>query len=99
MQQMAAPLTQVEDPRGHPLGVQRDPEHVRGRFEQLGCDPPGHQRDTVVGRDQVPMTVDDRGRIRAMRVEEAVERLAHRRQLLILERALREERRKASRQQ
>ena len=44
-QQVRAPLAEVGDPRRHALGVQREPEHVDRRLEQVRRDAGGQQRD------------------------------------------------------
>src|ERR1700680_5044820 len=39
-----APLREIEDAGRHAFGVHRDPQSVRGRFEQNRCDPLGENR-------------------------------------------------------
>lgn len=48
----------------------------------------GEQVQRVVGGDERPVPVDDEGRVRLVRPQEAVERLAHRRHLAGIERPL-----------
>ena len=82
-------LAKVDDP-GHQLS--HHPVHrVRG-LEQRRVEPLGQRQHRGVRGDDGPAAVDDQRRVRLVAAEDQVERLAHRRQLGVLERALGERR-------
>ena len=86
--EVAAPLVEVDGLRREPLGMKSDAERVRGRLEQLRSYPFRQNGDGAVGRDEVAEPVEYDRRIRLVRGEKALERLANRRHLLAVEAAL-----------
>ena len=89
LEQVAAPLRQVGDPRGQAVRVQAEPEHVDRRLEQVRGRA-GHQhRHQRVVRHQVPVAVDRQRREGLMALEHQVDRPPRRRQGRVVERALR----------
>jgi hypothetical protein len=65
--------------------VQRDPERVRRRGEELGCDALGDVGDGAVLGDDIPVAVDDDGRVGLVRRQEALERRPDRGHLVLVE--------------
>ncbi len=78
VQEMTAPLLQIDDPRRHPARVQGDPQGIGRRLEQVRVDPVGQQPDRVVARQQVVVAIDHNRRVWLVRPQEPLERLAHR---------------------
>lgn len=74
---MRAPLGQVGDPGSQALGVDRQADHVHGRFEQTWCDCVEQGVDRVVGADQVPTGVHDERGERQVRGQDPLESFGH----------------------
>jgi hypothetical protein len=99
VEQMRAPLAEVHDPRRHALRVEAQAQDVDRLLEQVPGDAGREQRDRRVACDEAPVTVDHDGRERLVRTQEALERLAHRAHLRLVEVALAVGRRVAGREQ
>jgi hypothetical protein len=87
-EQVTAPVGEVADVRRHAVWVQRDAERVRGRRAEFRRDTTGDVRDAAVCGDDVPVTVDNQGRIGLVGGQKPFERLPDRRHLAFVERAL-----------
>ena len=92
LEQVGAPLGEVDDPRRHPLGVQRHAHDVDRRLQQLGGHALGEQRDRAVGGDHLPPAIDHRRRVGLVAAQHELERLAHGSHVGIVERPLAVER-------
>ena len=84
------PVAEVDHQRPQPARVEADAHHVDRRLEQrrIDVDDPVSAYIGGVGGDQVPDAVDGDRRVGLMAAEDHVERLAHRLQLGVVERAL-----------
>ena len=78
LEDVGAPLAEVDDPRRHPLGVQAQPQRVHRRLEQVLGGAAGEQLQRPVAGDQAPVAVDDEGGVGVVAGEHPVDRLAHR---------------------
>ena len=68
-----APLLEVDDPRSHALGVEREPDDVDRRLEQPSRKTLGECPDRVVGRHQVPAEVDHQRGVRHVRGQDRLD--------------------------
>ena len=89
VEQVRAPLAEVDDPRRHALGVEAEAQDVDGRLEEVVRRAADEQRDGAVGGDEPPVAVDDHGRTRLVTAQDPVDRLADRPHLRLVEVALR----------
>src|SRR5262245_5693653 len=95
VEEMLAPLVEVEDPRGHSLRMQAEPKHIHRRLQEVLRDAADEHCERAVAGDEAPVAIDDERRVRVMAPEHLVDRIAHGAELRRIERALREPRREA----
>jgi hypothetical protein len=84
-EQEAAPVGEIRDLRRQTIWVQRDPERVRRRCPELGCDTAVDIGDAAVRGDDVPVAVDHYCRIGLVRGQKPLERLPDGRHLVFVE--------------
>ena len=84
-QQMAPPIAEVEDPRREPFGVQRDPQAVDRRNQQLVGDPLEQRAESAVGHLHVPVAIDRERRIGLVAGEQLAECVTNAGQLGVVE--------------
>jgi epsilon-lactone hydrolase len=77
LEQMRAPLREIDDSRGNTLGVQTQPEHVDRRFEQMCRGSSDERRKRTVGRHETPVPIDDERRIRLVPTQHLLDRVAY----------------------
>ena len=98
-EEVLAPLRQVEDARGHALGMERHAQGVHGRLHQVRRHALGEQRHAAVSGEQLPLLVHHRRRVGLVPAQHQLDRLAHRLHLRVVERALPVDRRVTGRQE
>jgi hypothetical protein len=72
-QQVGAPLREVDDPGCQPSRMQGQAQGVNRRDQQLRIDPVQQQGGAGVARDDLPVAVDDKGRIGAVAREQPLD--------------------------
>ena len=87
LEQVAAPLGQVDDVRRQALRVQAQPQHVHRRLQERRIGAGQQVRQHAVGRDQVPVPVHGQGGIGLVALEDQFHRLPRGSQRGIVERA------------
>ena len=75
---MRAPLGEIGDARREPVGMQAQAKHIDRRLQQRGRRSREQPRDGVVRRNERPMTVDRKRRIRFVALEDQIDRAARR---------------------
>jgi len=95
LEQVGAPLRQVGDARGQPVGPQAQAQHVDRRRHQLGRRAFHQQRHQRVVGHQVPVAVHRQRRKGLVPLEHQVDRAARRGHGRVVERALAVHRREA----
>ncbi len=99
LEQVRAVLAEVADARGDAVRVQREPDRVHRRLEQLRRDPVGEDGDRAVAGQQAPLAVDgDRG-VGLVAGQHEVDGVADRRERGILQVELAVARREAAGEQ
>ncbi|BDQ21241.1 hypothetical protein RQN9TF_18675 [Rhodococcus qingshengii] len=75
---MGPPLREVHDPRRHALGMQAQTQDVHRWFQEEISGARGQNSHGLVPGDHLPLLIDHHGRIRVMRVDDAIDGLTHR---------------------
>lgn len=73
VQQVLAPGPEVDDARRQPVGVQAQPDDVDRRLQQVRRTAGEQRGDGVVGVHQVPVPVEEDGRVGRVRIEQGTE--------------------------
>ena len=89
LEQVRAPLAEVDDPRRHAVGMQATRMTLTGGASSSGATPSVSRAMPRVGRDHLPPAVDDRGRVGLVAAQHELERLAHRGHVGVVERRAR----------
>jgi hypothetical protein len=63
VEDLRAPLREIDRVRGHAVRVKRDPHGVGGRLEQLGCDSRHEALESVICQHEIPALVDHERRV------------------------------------
>jgi len=69
-QEVGTPFTEIYYPWSEPIRMEGHPQRVDGRYEQAGGNILEQNAGALVARDHVPATVDDKGGIGLVAVEQ-----------------------------